>query len=31
LHEKADRPIAARFLKDLIGTVPYRVHTVLNR
>jgi len=29
LHEKADRPIAARFLKDLIGTVPYRVHTVL--
>jgi transposase InsO family protein len=29
LQEKADRPTAARFLKDLISAVPYRVHTVL--
>jgi transposase InsO family protein len=29
LHEKADRPTAARFLKDLISAVPYRVHIVL--
>lgn len=29
LHEKADRPTAARFLKDLILAVPYRVHIVL--
>jgi hypothetical protein len=29
LHEKADRPTAARFLRDLISAVPYRVHTVL--
>ena len=29
LHEKADRPTAARFLEALIAAVPYRVHTVL--
>jgi hypothetical protein len=29
LHEKADRPTAARFLKNLIWAVPYRVHIVL--
>jgi transposase InsO family protein len=29
LHEKADRPTTARFLKDLIPAVPYRVHIVL--
>src|ERR1700676_3824790 len=29
LQEKADRPTAARFLKDLISAVPYRFHTVL--
>jgi transposase InsO family protein len=29
LHEKADRPIAARFLQALIAAVPYRLHTVL--
>jgi transposase InsO family protein len=29
LHEKADRPTAARFLKDLISAVPYRVDIVL--
>jgi hypothetical protein len=26
-HEKADRPTAARFLRDLISAVPCRVHT----
>jgi transposase InsO family protein len=29
LHEKADRPTAARFLQALIAAVPYRLHTVL--
>src|SRR3974390_2419993 len=29
LHEKADRPSAARFLDALIAAVPYRLHTVL--
>jgi transposase-like protein len=29
LHEKADRPSAARFLEALIAAVPYRPHTVL--
>ena len=29
LHEKADRPSAARFLEALIAAVPYRLHTVL--
>jgi transposase InsO family protein len=29
LHEKADRPTAARFLEALIAAVPYRLHTVL--
>jgi transposase InsO family protein len=29
LHEKADRPIAVRFLEALIAAVPYRLHTVL--
>ena len=29
LHEKADRPTSAQFLKALIAAVPYRVHTVL--
>ena len=29
LHEKADRPTAARFLEDLISAVPHRVHIVL--
>src|SRR5881398_2972220 len=29
LHDKADRPTAARFLEALIAAVPYRVHTVL--
>jgi hypothetical protein len=29
LHEKADRPTAARFLKNVISAVPYRVHIVL--
>jgi transposase InsO family protein len=28
LHEKADRPTAACFLKDLISAVPYPVHIV---
>src|SRR5271156_2073009 len=26
LHERADRPTAAGFLKDLISAVPYRIH-----
>ena len=29
LHEKADRPSAARFLEALIAAVPYRLNTVL--
>jgi hypothetical protein len=29
LHEKADRPTAARFLEGLIAAVPHRLHTVL--
>jgi len=29
LHEKADRPVAVRFLEALIAAVPYRLHTVL--
>jgi transposase InsO family protein len=29
LHERADRPTAARFLEALIAAVPYRLHTVL--
>jgi len=29
LHEKTDRPTAARFLQALIAAVPYRLHTVL--
>jgi hypothetical protein len=29
LHQKADRPIAGRFLEALIAAVPYRLHTVL--
>src|SRR4029077_16784600 len=29
LHEKADRPTAARFFETLIAAVPYRLHTVL--
>jgi len=29
LHEKSDRPTAARFLRDLIPAVPYRVRSVL--
>ena len=29
LHEKSDRPTAARFLGDLISAVPYRVHILL--
>src|SRR5947209_2108076 len=29
LHEKADRPTAARFLEALIAAVPYRLYTVL--
>ncbi len=29
LHEKADRNIAAQFLRNLVETVAYRIHTVL--
>jgi transposase InsO family protein len=29
LHEKSDRPTAARFLGELISAVPYQIHTVL--
>jgi transposase-like protein len=29
LHEKATRAVAAGFLRDLIVTVPYKIHTVL--
>ncbi len=29
LHEKATRHVAASFLRGLIATIPYRIHTVL--
>jgi hypothetical protein len=29
LHEKATRAVAANFLRALIATVPYKIHTVL--
>ncbi len=29
LHEKAGKMIAARFLRNLIAAVPYRIHTIL--
>lgn len=29
LHERATRPVAVEFLKRLIETVPYRIHTIL--
>lgn len=29
LHERATRPVAVAFLKRLIATVPYRIHTIL--
>ncbi len=29
LHERADRPTAARFLEALIAAAPYRLHTLL--
>jgi transposase InsO family protein len=29
LHERADRPIAVRFLEALIAAVPYRLHIIL--
>jgi transposase InsO family protein len=29
LHERATRPIAAEFLRHLIGAVPYQIHTIL--
>lgn len=29
LHDKADRPTAVSFLKALIESVPYRLHTIL--
>jgi transposase InsO family protein len=29
LHEKATRRIAAEFLRALVATIPYRIHTVL--
>jgi len=29
LHEKVTRRVAANFLRALIASVPYRVHTVL--
>lgn len=29
LHERMTRPIAAEFLRHLIATVPYRIHTIL--
>lgn len=30
LYEKAGKMAAARFLRDLVAAVPYRVHTALN-
>ena len=29
LHERATRPIAVEFLRHLIATVPYKIHTIL--
>lgn len=29
LYQKATRPIAVQFLKELLATVPYRIHTIL--
>lgn len=29
LHESAIKPIAAEFLRNLIKTLPYKIHTIL--
>lgn len=29
LHERATRPIVSQFLRNLIATVPYKIHTIL--
>lgn len=29
LHERATRPIASQFLRNLIAAVPYKIHTIL--